>query len=366
MKYNKGEWSESYLIFKILEEGKINAGDSLGNAVLEEYYPIMKIIDYDNEIEYIINHDNSYNTQSVNIIDFENNILKEDISNYEISSISNESLEVIKGGKRTFNVQILEKFFKNIGIDSLKSPSSSKSDISLEIKDLKLEINKVLDYSIKSYLGSNPTILNASMQTNFEYEIKNISTQDLEAIRSINKDTESKWLKKRMGFILDNHDILFNKVISDTFDRNLKLIDTNLDIILSELLLIFYSNERVSSIKDLNKRLNLKDPLSIKDNELIEIFYKKKILDFIKASAFGMMPSEKWNGDYSVDGGMLVILKDGDVIVYHIQYDLKNLNMYLFNKTKLETPSHTRYGMTDIYSRDDKYYFTLNLQVRMR
>lgn len=366
MKYNKGEWSEAYLIIKILEDGQVNSGDELGNLVPEIFYPITKIIDYDNDIEYLINHSDNYFTESVDILDFEGNLIKEDITPYELSNISSKSLKAIKDGKRTFEIEILEGFFNNIGIQNLKSPSDSKSDISLEIKDMKLEVNKILDYSIKSYLGSKPTILNSSMHTNFEYEIMDIFNEDIIEIEAINKTTDSKWLKKRMKFILENYNIKFNRVISDTFDRNLKLVDTNLDVILSELLLIFYSNEGLSSMIDLHEEIKLRDPLNIKDKGLLDIFYKKKILDFIKASAFGMVPSEKWDGEYSVNGGMLIVLKNGQVIVYHIQYDLKNLNMYLFNQTKLETPSHTRYGMTDIYIRDGKYYFTLNLQIRMR
>lgn len=366
MKYNKGEWSEAYLIIKILETGQINSGDELGNLVFETFYPITKIIDYDNDIEYLINHDNNYCTDSIDIKDFEGNLIKEEISSYELSNISEESLQTIKSGKRTFEVKILEEFFSDIGIKNLKSPSDSKSDISMEIKDLKLEVNKILEYSIKSYLGSKPTILNSSMHTNFEYEISDINSEDILKIESINKSNNSKWIKKRMKFILENYNVKFNRVNSNTFDRNLKLIDTNLDIILAELLLLYYANEKLSSIADLLEELKIKDPLNIKDKGLLDIFYNKKILDFVKASAFGMVPSEDWDGEYSVNGGMLIVLNDGQVIVYHIQYDLKNLNMYLFNQTKLETPSHTRYGMTDIYKKGDKYYFTLNLQIRMR
>ena len=108
MKYNKGEWSEAYLIIKILEDGQINSGDELGNLVPEIFYPITKIIDYDNDIEYLINHSDNYLTESVDILDFEGNLIKEDITPYELSNISSKSLKTIKDGKKTFEVEILE------------------------------------------------------------------------------------------------------------------------------------------------------------------------------------------------------------------------------------------------------------------
>ena len=40
---NKGEWSELYVLFKLLGEKKIHAGDGQLNK-LKEYYPVLNVI----------------------------------------------------------------------------------------------------------------------------------------------------------------------------------------------------------------------------------------------------------------------------------------------------------------------------------
>lgn len=41
---NKGEWSEIYVLFKLLADGKIYAADSELNKLHDIYFPIIKII----------------------------------------------------------------------------------------------------------------------------------------------------------------------------------------------------------------------------------------------------------------------------------------------------------------------------------
>lgn len=40
---NKGEWSELYVLFKLLGEKKVHAGDGNLNK-LEAYYPVLKVL----------------------------------------------------------------------------------------------------------------------------------------------------------------------------------------------------------------------------------------------------------------------------------------------------------------------------------
>ena len=81
------------------------------------------------------------------------------------------------------------------------------------------------------------------------------------------------------------------------------------------------------------------------------------------ATALGMLPSKAWSGRYEATGGYLVVKSDGDVICFHL-YDRNLLEDYLFNNTKFETPSKSRYNMGEVYRNGDKYYFNLVLQIR--
>ena len=48
---NKGEWSEIYVLLRLLADGKINAADSELNKMDDVYFPIIKIIREENKGE---------------------------------------------------------------------------------------------------------------------------------------------------------------------------------------------------------------------------------------------------------------------------------------------------------------------------
>ena len=77
-------------------------------------------------------------------------------------------------------------------------------------------------------------------------------------------------------------------------------------------------------------------------------FYKKKIGDFLLTITLGLMPGELWYGE--------ILVLDA---IYYKEY----LVRYLIRNTKLDSPSSTRYKMFDIYKKNGKNYFNLNLQI---
>ncbi|MEZ6256057.1 MAG: HpaII family restriction endonuclease [Patescibacteria group bacterium] len=50
-------------------------------------------------------------------------------------------------------------------------------------------------------------------------------------------------------------------------------------------------------------------------------------------------------------------------ICYHI-YNVNEFENYLFNNTKFDTPSTSRYGFGNVYNVDNSLRFNLNLQIR--
>lgn len=74
---NKGEWSELYVLFKLLGEKKVHAGDGNLNK-LEAYYPVLKVLrdELERHLEYSVNKDIVIITEDeteiarINVIDF--------------------------------------------------------------------------------------------------------------------------------------------------------------------------------------------------------------------------------------------------------------------------------------------------------
>lgn len=368
MKYNKGEWSEAYAFVKLLGDGKVYAADKYLNKIEDEYYPIIKIIRDEIKRDFMINQEE----KEVEITDFQGNIIKS-LKSSEFVKIADDVLNFIKNSSgASFDIPILEKFLNKLGVSdeigniSFKSSSKNKSDFKMEIFDINFEKSKLHTFSLKSYLGGKPTLLNASKSTNFIYKINNINKDEVDFINEISGKNK---LKERFNIIKEkvyngNYKINFCGVQSKTFESNMRLIDSNLPYIISEVLIDYYSTEKISSIELLTERLIKNNPLGL-SNEEKSVFYKTKIIELIRAATLGMMPDTIWDKSYEVTGGLLSVKYNGDVVCYHTFYSKEVLDDYLYENTKLETASTSRHKFGFIYENNGCYYFNLNLQVRI-
>lgn len=362
LKYNKGEWSEAYAFVKLLGEGKVHAADKYLNKKEDEYYPVLKMIRDEIEKNYVRNQED----EIIEVTDLEGRVLNV-LTSKEFIKVADQALYDIRyTSGSSFSVPILETFLKGLGNISFKSSSKNKSDFKMEIFDPKIEQAKIHTFSLKSYLGSKPTLLNASQSTNFVYTIDGISEEE---VNELNKISGRKKLKERFGKIQEKmndktYTVTFEKVTSSTFERNLRLIDSNLPYIVSVLLMDYYGTEKNAPIKSLTERLIKCNPLKLPDEEK-SLFYKKKVIELIKAATLGMMPDYTWDKEYEVTGGLISVKYNGDVVCYHLFYSKDALDEYLYENTKLETPSTSRHNFGNIYIDGGKYCFKLNLQIRI-
>lgn len=366
MKYNKGEWSEAYAFVKLIGEGEVHASDKDLNKIPDKLYPILKV--YKDEIKRY--YENNNKKGIINIIDYDNNLISS-LKSSKFISVAEDSLELINKSKgSSFEIPIMETFLKELGIINFKGSSKKKEDIKMEIFDNNLEKSDILTFSIKSEIGNKPSLLNASKLTNFTYKVEGMSDGEFNYLNSITKETDKKWIKTRFKKIFDEYKNKKYKISlvdekNNIFYQNLRLIDSKLPNMLSFILFYFYSHEKSTNIKVLTEKLIKFNPLNLDDKEK-DIFYKKKISEFIFSVTFGMMPNLKWNGDYEINGGLLTVKKDGEILCHHIFYDKNALNEYLFENTKLETPSTTRHKYGQLYKKDNEIFFKLNLQIRIK
>mgnify|MGYP003373910048 FL=1 len=150
--------------------------------------------------------------------------------------------------------------------------------------------------------------------------------------------------------------ISFHKIECWNFDYNLRLIDSNMPKYLGDVLLDSYEYEN-KSLKDLFlKNGNFSD----------SNFALKKLGDFLEAISFGFFPSIKWDGVNNVNGGLIVVKKDGKVVILDLVYFKQKVINYLIEETKLDSPSSTRYHMLELYVENGRVFFKLNLQIRYK
>jgi HpaII restriction endonuclease len=79
--------------------------------------------------------------------------------------------------------------------------------------------------------------------------------------------------------------------------------------------------------------------------------------------ALGMTPGKEWDGFTKTHGGYIIVKEDGEIVCYHL-YNRDEFQEYLYNNTRLETPSTSRHKFGSIYTENGSRYIKLNLQIR--
>lgn len=356
--FNRGEWSEIYAIICLLLCPELSIGNAKLEEITHELYGLKKIKIDDNSsssgiIEYCLN-----NESNVEVI--YNNEIDALISQIELSENKERLFDAIENapvGNGSFEIEgidgILAKLTKG---KTIKSKSFSKEDLVATVIDKHLSKEAILKYSIKSSLGSPATILNASQHTNFLYSITCLDKKYIDEINNINTSTK---LLDRINFITSHGGkIKFEKVCDEAMDYNLKMIDSKMPIYLANVLLQSY----ITGNKDL---LSLfKNSNQFAD----ENFAIKKLGDFLEGISFSFFPSKKWDGIKQVNGGLVIVKNNGNIIILDLIYYRNEVVKYLMNETKLDSPSSSRYNMLHLYQLpdDENIYFTLNLQIRYK
>ena len=274
-------------------------------------------------------------------------------------------LKAISEHNGSFDIPQIESFLNSIYCYSLKAKSSDKTDIKIILHDRRTKMNSEMGFSIKSQLGGDSTLLNASKATNFNFKIEGaiLSDEDIANINSINPSRDK--VIKRIDAIRKKGGILvFDKVDNSTFRNNLVMLDGDLPAIIAHLLLE-QLNTGVSTLKELAKILTETNPLKY-DVSQASPFYGYKIKHLLTSTALGMMPATAWNGQFDANGGYLVVKKDGEILCYHF-YDRNRFEDYLFSNAYLERSSTSRHEYASIIKEEDgTLYFKLNFQVRLK
>ena len=350
---NKGEWSELYALFRLLDQGKIYAADNKLKKIDDIYFPIIKII-REESIKKIVDYTIDENNKTIKI--FLNNSHIKDIPMETFRIEADELLKNIKiGGQRAFEIESTENFMQKIYCEKVTAKSSDKTDITMQIKDVQTGYSPVCGFSIKSELGMPPTLLNASRATNFIYKIDGLNKND---VKKINEITTGNKIQKRMEYLFECADVEFLETENVITNENLLLLDSKLPDILAEALLVHF-RDGISKCTDIIGKLEYDNPLGFPDGGYYEFKFKK----FLCAVALGMKPSVRWNGRDEANGGYIVITKDGDVLAYHI-YNRNYFEDYLLYNTKFEKASTTRHGYASVYNEENEYRIKLNLQIR--
>lgn len=342
----------------LLGEGKIYAGNQNLNKIQDLFYPIIMILRQDK-------YDN-YNLQDkdVAIQTFDGNeLLRVPASVFLVEA--EKLLKAINESEGSFSVPQIESFINSIHCHSLKAKSTGKTDIRIVLHDRRTKLNSEMGFSIKSQLGGDSTLLNASKSTNINFKIQGASFSD-EEINDINalNPKRNKVIERVNAIKKKGGCLVFDEVDNQIFRNNLIMLDGDLPKLIG-ILLIEQLNSGISTLKELIEYISELNPLGY-DTEPGSPFYAYKIKHLLTSVALGMMPATAWNGKFDANGGYLVVKKDGEILCYHF-YDRNRFEEFLYSNAYLERSSTSRHEYAKIIKEEDgTLSFKLNFQIRLK
>jgi DNA (cytosine-5)-methyltransferase 1 len=345
IKRNKGELSEIYALLKLIVQRTINYGDEQG-AATNEYINVLRIQTTSNQLVLadvnisVVGLDGSAQ-RTIPIVDI--------ATSEELTQLASH----IKLGSGTFSHHQLDRATQLLSLEKTKGTSYEKADIQVDFAE-QGEVFQQQGMGIKSFLGGLPTLLNASQATNFIYEVKGIGTNLMDSINSI--DSSSK-IRDRVSAILKAGGCFdFVKCEKEVYESNLRKADTQMPKIIAELLFLFFAGQKTNLLSDIPKRLLSVD---ITRDELA-----CRLADFVKYSMLGIFPTKPWSGDISANGVFLV-KNDAEIIVYHTNKE-KALKQFFYQHCVFDTPSSGRHQFGMLYTENNRLFFKLNLQLRLK
>lgn len=356
---NKGEWSEPYVFLKLLADGKLHSADPQLNAIPNLFYPIVKIlsVDKNQSLEYCLD-----GSTTVSIVD---SVTKKQIKKILVSDFDKHAallLDIILTSKKAMKSGGIESFLKSINKSKGKALlKDDKSDIKIVIRDHRTLQEPELGFSIKSMLGGPATLFNSNTTTNFIFEVT--GSKKLLNVNQINDISTKSAVQDRIKAIEKaGCKLSFTQIESKTFALNLQIIDSDMPIILANLLLLKYSGKHGTQFPNLLAEIIKTNPL---DYDLSENhpFYQYKIKSLLTDIALGMTAKSVWLGEYSATGGIIIVKRDGDLVCLHI-YNRSNFQNYLITNTKLDGPSTKRMKYGALYEENGNLFFKLNLHIR--
>lgn len=350
---NVGEWSEVYVLLSLIAAGSVQivdeefrpTGSTLGLVTVERgqthvqtsYRPDAKRrrvrIEGGGELRFV------------------------DID--EIEDAARRILAVLQKGGGKSGIPEIEVLLAKLRVSKLAASSGSKSDIRLVVQDSKTSSRLDLPMSIKSLIGSPPSLLNASGATNFElaFACTDVLAEELLALGRAPKKIIQRAIGE--GLVLESAE-----PVNTTFRSNSVLSDSAMPKILGELLLQYYSGSSSDMLK-LISQLAERDPLAVGVDDSHR-YYLNKMRNFLADVALGMTPSVRWDGRYSASGGYLVVKPSGDVVCLYAA-DRDNFRDYLLSHTRLETGDTKKHGFGEaVKGLDGMVRILLNLQIRFK
>ena len=363
---NKGNWSELFAFLKVLSDRKLQLADKNLNAVPNKVFGVQQVLRIDDSTTRIYDVSDSKKIK-MSFADANNGEqTNQELDYLTIQNSVPQLRELIQNGSGYFKIPEMDALLETLKYGEIAAQSTRKGDIKIVIHDYVTNMPNEIDFSIKSFIGAEPTLLNAGkVATNLIFRVSGTHLKEDE-IKEINLISQGAKVQKRLQAIEDKGaTLIFDHMLSPQFQKNLRKIDSLMQIFLSEYVRAYYTT-KATKLTDLTKEVAKSELIkNLLDVPFSEEDIKYKIKQLLINSALGMVPQTDWDGFFKADGGYIVVKKNGDMLCFHI-YNIAQLGEYLFENTKFDTPSTSpkKFNHAYLFEKDSSQFFKLNFQIR--
>lgn len=349
---NIGEWGEAFVLLHLLAHNKLYNADSHGQKIMDEYGNVEAIYRTENSglnIELIVADD-------VIVVKHDGETVIE-IPKDEFAQTAH-SLFLAMQDQGTTAKHSEQEFLQGLGCESLKASSLMKADLRARIYDGFLSSRVTKDYSIKTVVGGDPSLANASDHSYIDYELPGFDANKAEIVNLIEGRS---WVVKRTEKVLELCPNPVPIVRSPIFERNLRKCHWRAPEVIGVALMhgqMHRGKPVIESIADLKE----KNPLGFLEDELDD--YEDAVRRYLWGIVFDLDPGQPWRGPSQVDGYLLVTEQE-EVLAYQVSRQ-RAFEDYLLMHSKWDTPSTTRYSdVGRVWQRDDgMWMYSLSSVVR--
>jgi len=414
--FNKGEWTEAYVFLRLLGDGRIYGAGSDLKKDDKIYIDIVNVFKY--EADKIIRFAREISDNIVSVCGYEDDRKFIIVTPPELSDRAERLYSAImnvRSGNRKFSVPDIQDYLQSLRFNSPKVPAlpkkyeaefGKKTDIVIEIEDSIDGARSKEGFSIKSHLGSSPTLFNSAVKSNIVYEVVGCNDDLMHRINAVDnfigKDaTDSIPEQDGMVRAIKRHNLtlkLAENKCDETFRSNIMYVDSRMLSILDVVVRLqtgILPGAKSSDSVDIVEALAKVNPLNFPNPRL---FYEAKIKDFHFDSFSGMTASREWDGKKRLTGGYIDVDTDGGLLYYravsddvfctylhkHLYFDrpdrggykdlavaegrayLEGKELSEEAKRKILSEHKTKGKWGYIYKEYDKYYMAINFQTRFR
>ena len=373
---NKGEWSEPYVILRLLADGRLSQADKDLLPSAEDFASVLKVVRGDTSAS--IEDSGAVVFTYVDGCDQKHNVQTSQSKLLLQAKRLFKAITSVEGATGSFVLPEEVVDLKFLGFSRLTNPAPpqariTKRDLAVRLVSPRTGV-ATLGFSVKSELGAPPTLLNASEPTNIIFRVKGLTKVQADHINAI---SGSRKIMDRCRAIKEfSTSIIYEDFYSQTFKDNLDLVDSALPTMIAELVKVHYFEQILlprgsrqggvfRSDDKLSKAVDLLSKHPVYASGKRKNYCEIKIKRFFFFFFLGLMPSDEWDGIDDASGGYIIVLPDGRLVALYV-YNTNLFEKYLYDSTIFERASTSRHNYMTLIPDESTgdYLLKLNLQIR--